>query len=103
MSDIPSVYWMIIIGAVVFMICLVLYYLEMLIRESGEVVRETKPLLRNADEILKQTANIVNDAQETISVVKGTLLEVNETVLIPIRKIGSIVNIVGDFVTGLKK
>ncbi len=103
MSEIPSIYWMIIIGVIVLMICLVLYYLAMLIKQSGEVVKETKPLLKNADEILKQTASMVNDAQEAVSVVKDTLIEMNETVLIPVRKIGSAINVIGDFLKGLKK
>lgn len=103
MSDIPSVYWMIIIALIVFMICLVLYYFAILIKRSGEVVNEVKPLLKNTDEILKQTAVMVNDAQEAVSVVKGTLIEINGAILAPVRKIGSVISIVGDFFEGLKK
>ena len=82
---------------------LVLYYLAMLIRESKDAVADSRKIIQNTEEILKQATLIVNDVQESISAVKGTVLQINEAVLVPIKKIGSTISVVGDFLTGLKK
>lgn len=103
MSEIPSLYWMIIIGAVTIMICLVLYYFAMLIRESKDAVKDSRKIIKSTEEILKQATLIVNDVQESISTIKGTIGQINEIILVPIKKIGSTITVVGDFVTGLKK
>jgi len=103
METIPATYWMVIIGVVTFMVCLVLYYIAMLIKESRDVVRDSRSIIKNADAIMKQTTLIVDDVQDTVSVLKGTIMSINETVLIPIRKIGTTVTIVGDFLDGLKR
>lgn len=94
---------MIIIGFVTIMICLVLYYFAMLIKESKDAVADSRKLIQNTEEILKKTTLIVNDVQESISTLKGTVLQINEAILLPIKKIGSTISIVGDFLTGLKK
>jgi hypothetical protein len=103
MSNIPPIYWMIIIGFITFMFGLVLYYLAMLIRESKDAVADSRKIIQNTEEILKQATLIVNDLQESVSVVKGTVLQINEAILVPIKKIGSTISVVGDFFTGLKK
>lgn len=103
MSEIPPIYWMIIIGFITLMFGLVLYYLAMLIRESKDAVADSRKLIQNTEEILKQTTLIVNDVQESISTLKGTVFQINEAILLPIRKIGNTISIVGDFFTGLRK
>lgn len=103
MSEIPSVYWMIIFGAVTFMFCFVLYYLAMLIKESRDAIRDSREMLKSADEILKKTTLIVSDVQEAIATVKGTVDQVNEAILLPIKRVGSAITTVGDFVSGFKK
>jgi predicted PurR-regulated permease PerM len=103
MSEIPAVYWMIIIGVVTFMFCFVLYYVAMLIRESRDAIRDSREMLKSADEILKKTTLIVNDVQETIATVKGTVGQINEAILLPIKRIGSTITTVGDFISGFKK
>lgn len=103
METIPSVYWMIIIGFVVFMICLVLYYLAMLIKETRDVVSDTRPLLKSTQQILDQSTVVVADVQKSVAMLKGTVEELNDAILIPIRKIGTTISMVSDFLTGLKK
>ena len=103
METIPATYWMVIIGVVTFMICFVLYYIAMLIKESRDVVRDSRAIINNADEIMKQTTLIVNDAQEAVSTVKATILSINDSILLPIKKIGNTITIVGDFVEGLHR
>ena len=94
---------MVIIGVGTFMLCLVLYYIAMLIKESRDAVKDSRAIIKNADQITKQAALIVDDMQETVTVLKGTVLSINETVLVPIKKIGSAITIVGDFLEGLKR
>jgi predicted PurR-regulated permease PerM len=103
METIPSVYWMIIIAFVVFMICLVLYYLAMLIRETRDVVGDTRPILKSTQQILDQSTLIVEDAQKSVSMLRGIIEELNDAVLVPIRKLGNIVTIASDFLTSVKR
>jgi hypothetical protein len=103
METIPPIYWMTILGVITLMLCLVLYYIAMLIKESRDVVRDSRAIIKNADEIMKQAVLIVNDAQETVSTVKATIMSVNESILVPIKKIGNTVTIVGDFLEGLNR
>ena len=103
METIPSTYWMIIIGVVTLMFSLVLYYIAMLIKESRDAVKDSRAIIKNADQITKQAALIVDDMQETVTVLKGTVMSINETVLVPIKKIGSIITVAGDFLEGLKR
>ena len=103
MSEIPYIYWMIIVGIVTFMFSLVLYYLAMLIRESKDAIKDSREIIQNANKMMEQATLIVNDAQEIVSTLKGTVGEVNEAILVPIKKVGSAISIVGDFLSGLKK
>jgi hypothetical protein len=103
METIPATYWMVIIGAVTILFCLVLYYIAMLIKESRDAVKDSRSIIKNADAITRQTALIVDDVQDTVTMLKGTVTSINDTVLVPIKKIGSIVTILGDFLEGLKR
>ena len=72
---------MIVIAAIAILICFVLYQLGMLLKDS----RRT---LQNVEGIT--------------STVKGTVEEVNETIIKPIRGIGTGISAVSGFVSGLK-
>lgn len=80
MQTIPSIYWMIVVAAIAILICFVLYELGMLIKDS----RKT---LQNVEGIT--------------STVKNTVEEVNETIIQPIRGIGSGISAVSGFISGL--
>jgi len=80
MQTIPPVYWMIVVAAIAILICFVLYELGMLIKDS----RKT---LQNVEGIT--------------STVKNTVEEVNETIIQPIRGIGSGISAVSGFISGL--
>jgi methyl-accepting chemotaxis protein len=103
MSEIPAIFWMIIVSAITIMFSLVLYYLAMLIRESKDAVKDSREIIKNANKIMEQATLIVDDVQDMVSTVKGTVGKINEAILIPIKKIGSTISIVGDFFSGLKK
>ncbi len=102
MDTIPSIYWMIIIGAITFMICFVLYYVAMLLKESKEAVTDSRALLKDAQKTIKQVDLIINDVQSSISSVRSSIDEINQTLLIPIRKIGYGISVVSSFL-GKKK
>lgn len=95
METIPSVYWMIIIGIVVAFICLVLYQFAMLLKESKDTVKETR-------DILAEAQKAIESANEILTTVKGTVTEVNNAIIGPIRKISSVLGVVGSFVEGMK-
>lgn len=81
MQTIPPIYWMIIVAIVVGFICFVLYELGMLLKDS----RKT---LQNVEEIT--------------GTVKGTVNEVNDMIIKPIRGIGSGISAISGFMSGLK-
>jgi len=101
MDTIPSIYWMIIIGIFTAFICFVLYQLAMLLKESRNTVKETKKIIIDAQETLKIANEIVSDVDEMISTVKGTVYQVNDAILVPIRKISLIVGIASGFIEGI--
>jgi uncharacterized protein YoxC len=103
MSEIPAVYWMIIFGAVAFMICFVLYYVAMLLKESKDAVGDSRKIIQGLEGTMKQVDLILADVQATISTVRGTIDEVNEGVIKPIKSIGSAVSALSGFVSGIQK
>ena len=102
MDTIPSVYWMIIIGAVTFMVCLVLYYVAMLLRESKEAVTDGRSLVKDAQKTLQQADLIINDLQASITAVRGAIEEISQSILGPIRKIGAGISIASNFLNRKK-
>lgn len=103
MSEISPIYWMIIIGAVTFMVCFVLYYVAMLLKESKDAVGDSRKIIQNAEQTMKQVDLILADVQGTVAIVKNTIEEINEGVIKPIKNIGSAVSAVSGFVSGLRK
>lgn len=101
MDTIPSIYWMIIIGLLTAFVCFVLYQLAMLIKESKNAVGETKKILVDAQETLKIVNSIVNDVNEVVNTVKGTVYQVNDAILVPVRKISSIVGVASGLIEGI--
>ena len=81
METIPSIYWMIIVAVIAGFICFVLYQLGMLLKDS----RKT---LQNVEDIT--------------GTVRGTVNEVNDMIIKPIRGIGSGISAISGFMSGLK-
>lgn len=81
METIPPIYWMIVVTAIVGMICFVLYELGMLIKDSRRTL---------------------GNIEGITSTVKGTVDEVNDSIIKPIRGIGSGISAVSGFVSGLR-
>ncbi len=87
METIPAIYWMIVIAVLSGLLSFILYEIGMFIKES----RST----------LKNVENITADAQSVISTVKGTVEEVNEAIIQPIRGISSGLSVISGFLSGL--
>lgn len=102
MEGIPSIYWMILIGVFVGFVCFVLYQLAMLLKDSRGVVSEGKKMIIDAQETLKIVNGIVADVNEMVSTVKGTVYQVNSAVLVPLRKITTVMGIASGFLEGVK-
>lgn len=101
MEGIPSEYWMILIAVFTAFVCFVLYQLAMLIKDSRGVVTESKKMIMDAQDTLKIVNSIVEDLNEMVSTVKGTVYQVNSAVLVPLRKISSIMGIASSFIEGV--
>ncbi len=101
MEGIPSVYWMILIGVFTGFICFVLYQLAMLLKDSRGLIGESKKVIIDAQETFKVVNSIVSDANEIVSTVKGTVFQINSAVLVPVRKITSIMGVASGFIDGI--
>jgi len=88
METIPPIYWMIVVGIITALLSFILY-------EIGMMIKESRLTLKNID-------GITSDARTVVSSVKDTVQEVNDTIIQPIRGIGSTISAVNGFVSGLK-
>lgn len=95
-DTIPAIYWMIIIGLPVVFFTFILLQVGMFIKDSRGIVTETK-------ETLRKTNKILEDAQEIVGTAKGTVHELNQAIVTPIRSISTAVSAVSAFISGLKR
>ena len=93
MENIPPGFLMIVIIIFTLTAVFVGIYLVMLLREATETTKELKASLR-------KTNSALDDVQEVVSAVKVTSLELNDTVLKPVRQINSFANSIQSFVEG---
>lgn len=100
MGDIPSVYWMILIGIFTGFVCFVLYQIAMLLKESKNAVSDSRKIIQEAEKTVDMTNNILVEVQEMISKVKGTVYMVNDSIIGPVKRISSIVSAASGFVEG---
>ena len=102
MENIPSVYWMILIGAVTFFICFVLYQFAMLLKESTGAVKDSRKIIRDTEKLIENANSIVAEATIIVQTLKGTVLQINKSVLGPVKRIGSVLGLAESFSKGLK-
>ena len=110
METIPAIYWMVLIAVVTIFICLILYYVAMLFKETSETVGETKKIIKesrgmikNIEKITEESTEIVGAAKRTTLMLEDTVAELKEHVIQPIKKIGGIFSTASSFLEGLKK
>lgn len=88
METIPPIFWMIIVTVLTGLVSFILYEIGMFVKES-----------RNT---LKNVEKITEDASLVLSDVRGTVEEISETIIQPIRGIGSGLSLISGFLSGLK-
>jgi len=88
METIPPIYWMIVVGILTALLAFILY-------EIGMFVKESRLTLKNVE-------GITSDTKPVVSTVKTTVEEVNDTIIQPIKGIGTTISAVNGFVAGLK-
>ncbi|MGI6443773.1 MAG: hypothetical protein ACOX06_02085 [Candidatus Dojkabacteria bacterium] len=88
METIPPLFWMFIITLLTGLLSFILYQIGMFIKES-----------RNT---LKNVDSMVSDANSIVSTVKGTVEEVNDAIIKPIRGIGAGMSAISGFLSGLR-
>ncbi len=110
METIPPIYWMVLIAVITVFVCLILYYVAMLFKETSEtvsevrnIVKESKGIIKNVEKIMEESTEIVGAAKRTTLMVENTVGEVKEQVVQPIKKIGGIFSMVASFFEGMKK
>ena len=102
METIPPIFWMIIVSVLTIMVCLILYYIAMLIKETRTTGVDARETMKQANKILTQAELIVNDIQSSVSTVRTTVEEINQSILAPIRRLAGGVLAVSSFIGGLK-
>jgi hypothetical protein len=90
MEEIPSVYWMVLIGVVSFFFCLVLWYIALFFKESRDTVRETREILNSTRESLLKLGRIIDEVESTVSSVKSTVGEITMKILLPLKAISGV-------------
>lgn len=88
METIPPIYWMVVVGILTALLAFILY-------EIGMFVKESRLTLKNVE-------GITSDTKSVVSTVKTTVEEVNDTIIQPIKGIGTTISAVNGFVAGLK-
>ena len=94
MEGIPSIYWMGIFGILTGFICFVLYQLGMLIKDGRGIVVK-------AGETVSEVNSLVRDVSEIVGGVKGMVTQVNSALLVPLKKISSLLSVASSFTEGL--
>jgi len=61
----------------------------MLIKETRTTVADARETMKQATKMLQQLEIIVNDVQSSVAAIRGTVEEVNLSILAPIRKVAS--------------
>ena len=99
MEEIPSVYWMIVFGFISSFICLVLLYLALLLKESKDTIKESKYILQGRKNTILKLGKMVEEVEGMVSVARGTVEEVSNSILKPIRVISGLMGSVSMLLT----
>jgi predicted PurR-regulated permease PerM len=94
MEAIPAIYWMIVIGVIAIMICVVLLFIALFINDSRGVIHKSISLMDDTSKSLKLLENILTNLQ-------GTMNELSTAILVPIRRIQNAVSMVTGFLDGI--
>ncbi len=101
---------MILIAVIAIFLCMILYYIAMLFKETSEtvsevkhIVKDSKGMIKNVEKILEETTEIVAAAKRSTLMVETTVNEAKEHIIEPIKKIGGVFSMISGFFEGFKK
>ncbi len=100
-NTIPALFWMVIIFGLSVLLGLILYYLAMLLKDSRETVKEVTKTVSKSNKLLDEVDEVVVDAKESVKLFKETATEINKSIVMPVRSIGSVLYTISGFLNGL--
>lgn len=81
----------------------ILYQLGMVTKDTRGVVQGSTKIIEEANKTLIKTNVILDDVQAMVSTTKGTVEEVNQAVIQPVRQISGLLTTLTEFLSGMKK
>lgn len=96
MNNIPPEFWMVIVSVLTGFVCFVLYQFGSVIKESKNTIVEAKKAVMNVNNVISDVSDVVNSA-------KGTVQEINESIVRPIKQISSIISVASGIIEGFTK
>ena len=91
MGEIPSMFWMIIVGILTLFVCYVLYQLAMLLRESRDSVK-------GINKTVEDLNNIVSEVNGIIDIVKTPVLQITGA----LHGISAVAGVISGIIEGFK-
>ena len=79
METIPAWYWMVIVGALTALTCVILYYIAMLVKESTRTIVEVRETITDSRKIIQASTVMIEDAASIVAGVKGSVEEFNKS------------------------
>lgn len=96
--QIPALFWMFIIGAFTIMLCYILYYIAMIMKETSSTIVEVREVVKSSNVVIVESTDLIKDTKEIVSTVKNSVKELNEKVIQPITEIGTIITSVSGLI-----
>jgi len=91
MDQIPSVFWMAIIGVLTIFICYVLYHLAMLLNESRSTVFQLRMTLKDVNGIVSEVTSMIDGIKTPVYQITGV-----------VQRVSSVFNVVSGVMDGFK-
>lgn len=73
MEEIPSIFWMIIVGVLTAFVCYVLYQLAMFIKESRNSVKGVNKAVEDINNIVSEVNGIIDSVRTPVLQIAGAL------------------------------
>lgn len=101
-NEIPALFWMVIITGLSVLLGMILYYLAMILKEARNTMGEVTKTVQKSNVLLDDAAEVVSVAKSSAKKLEGTVDEVNQAVVQPLRTIGSALHAVSGFIGGFR-
>jgi len=100
-NEIPAVFWMVIISVVTAFVCFILYYVAIVMKQTAGTIGETKEVVKSSNKLIAESTEIVTDLKDSAKMLKGAMQDVSESIIPPIKKIGTFLNTVTSLLDGV--